>query len=64
MVAGTREGKKTLRGLLPHCDGFRWLNKACQDRCFELLSMRVDPRLDAVRSDLRFDEVAKQMGLA
>jgi len=44
-------------------DGFRWLNKACQDRCFELLFMRVDPRLDAVRSDLRFDAVAKLMGL-
>jgi TolB-like protein/Tfp pilus assembly protein PilF len=43
--------------------GFRWLNKAGQDRCFELLSMRVDPRLDPVKSEPRFDALAKQMGL-
>ena len=43
--------------------GFRWFEKACQDRSFELLWMRVDPRLDSVRSDKRFDAALKQMGL-
>jgi len=43
--------------------GFRWFNKACQDRSFELLWMRVDPRLDPVRSDKRFEAAAKRMGL-
>jgi TolB-like protein/Tfp pilus assembly protein PilF len=41
--------------------GFRWLNQSCQDRSFELLSMRVDPRLDMVRNDPRFNAIAKQM---
>lgn len=43
--------------------GFRSFTKACEDRSFELLWMRVDPRLDAVRDDKRFDAVARQMGL-
>ena len=42
---------------------FRWFGKACQDRSFELLYMRVDPRLDAIRSDKRFTAALKQMGL-
>ena len=43
--------------------GFRWLTKACQDRCFELILMRVDPRLDPLKTDPRFDAIASQMGL-
>jgi serine/threonine-protein kinase len=43
--------------------GFRWLTKACQDRCFELILMRVDPRLDPLKADPRFDAIARQMGL-
>jgi len=42
---------------------FRWFSRACQDRSFELLYMRVDPRLDAIRSDKRFAAALKQMGL-
>jgi hypothetical protein len=38
--------------------------KACEDRSFELLWMRVDPRLDPVRSDRRFEAAARQMRLA
>jgi TolB-like protein/Flp pilus assembly protein TadD len=44
--------------------GFRAFMKACEDRSFELLWMRVDPRLDPVRSDRRFEAAVKQMGLA
>ena len=43
---------------------FRWFNKACQDRSFELLWMRVDPRLDPIRGDKRFEAAVKQIGLA
>jgi tetratricopeptide (TPR) repeat protein len=42
---------------------FRWFAKACQDRSFELLYMRVDPRLDSIRTDKRFTAALRQMGL-
>jgi TolB-like protein len=43
--------------------GFNWLNKACQDRSFELMSIKVDPRFDPLKDDRRFASVTKQMGL-
>jgi len=50
---------------LDHLDvGFTWLNKACQDRAFELLTIKVDPRFDSLKDDPRFAAVTHQMGLA
>ena len=50
---------------LEHTDaGFTWLNKACQDRAFELLTLHVDPRFDALKEDPRFASVTHQMRLA
>jgi TolB-like protein/Tfp pilus assembly protein PilF len=43
--------------------GFEWLKKAFQDRCFELLSIKVDPRFDPIKSDSRFTALANQLGL-
>lgn len=43
--------------------GFEWLMKACQDRAFELLTIKVDPRFDALKNDHRFASVTRQMGL-
>lgn len=43
--------------------GFDWLIKACQDRAFELLTLKVDPRFDTLKSDRRFALVTRQMGL-
>jgi TolB-like protein/Tfp pilus assembly protein PilF len=43
--------------------GFKWLAKACQDRAFELLTIKVDPRFDALKDDRRFEAVARQMAL-
>lgn len=43
--------------------GFDWLDKACQDRCFELLYVSVDPRFDAARRHLRFASVMRKLGL-
>jgi len=49
---------------LGHIDvGFRWLSRACDDRCFELLALLVDPRLDSIRSDRRFMAIAKRVSL-
>jgi tetratricopeptide (TPR) repeat protein len=43
--------------------GFRWLAKACDDRSFDLISMKVDPRFDPLRDDERFAPILKQLGL-
>ncbi len=44
-------------------EGFLWLAKAFQDRCFELISLKVDPRLNSVKSDPRFATLFGQLGL-
>jgi tetratricopeptide (TPR) repeat protein len=43
--------------------GFEWLNKAFQDRWFELMFMKADPRFDPVRADSRFISICDQVGL-
>ena len=43
--------------------GYRWLSKACDDRCFEMLTLKVDPRFDAISGDPRFTAVAGRVGL-
>jgi tetratricopeptide (TPR) repeat protein len=44
-------------------EGFRWLAKAYQDRCFELPAIKVDPKFDLVADDPRFIELYSQLGL-
>jgi serine/threonine-protein kinase len=41
---------------------FKWLNKARDERVFELIAMRVDPRFDPLRDDPRFDAIVAQIG--
>jgi tetratricopeptide (TPR) repeat protein len=43
--------------------GFRWLTKACEDRSFDLISLKVDPRFDPLRDDERFPPILKRLGL-
>jgi len=43
--------------------GFEWLAKAYHDRCFELLSIKVDPKFDSVARDPRFGALFRQLGL-
>ncbi len=43
--------------------GFQWLAKARDDRSFDLISLKVDPRFDPLRSDERFAPLLKRMGL-
>jgi serine/threonine-protein kinase len=44
-------------------EGFQWLAKAFQDRCFELICLRVDPRWESLRGNPRFHKLYEQLGL-
>jgi TolB-like protein/tetratricopeptide (TPR) repeat protein len=44
-------------------EGFERLTKAFEDRCFELITIRMDPRFDEVRDDSRFVALFNQLGL-
>jgi len=41
--------------------GFKWLQKAREERVFELIAIRVDPRFDPLRANPRFDAIVAQM---
>ncbi len=43
---------------------FAWLNKACEERDFDLCMLNVDPKLDSLRGDPRFQKVVERVGLA
>jgi hypothetical protein len=43
--------------------GYRWLTKAGEDRSFDLLALKVDPRFDGLRDDRRYGAVAGRIGL-
>ena len=44
--------------------GYRWLNKACDERCFEMLALKVDPRFESISADARFAAVASRVGVS
>jgi hypothetical protein len=43
--------------------GYRWLTRACDDRCFELLALKVDPRFEDLRDDPRFRAAIRRVGV-
>ncbi len=43
-------------------EAFEWFDKAFHDRSFELISINVDPGLDALRQDSRFKALVKKVG--
>jgi len=43
--------------------GFRWLAKASDDRSFDLICLKVDPRFDPLRDDERFGPLLSRLGL-
>jgi len=44
-------------------EGLHWLTRAFQDRCFDLISIRVDPRLESIRGNPRFHSLISQLAL-
>lgn len=44
-------------------EGYTWLKKSFQDRCFELLLIHVDPKFDSFRKNPQFLELASQLHL-
>ena len=42
---------------------FDWLEQAHKSRSYELVSLKVDPRFDAVRSEAKFARLLKRLGL-
>lgn len=45
-------------------EGVRWLARACDDRCFELLALAVDPRFDDLRASKAFTAIVSKLRLA
>jgi TolB-like protein/Flp pilus assembly protein TadD len=43
--------------------GFEWLTRAYQDRCYELTSIRVDPRFDSLRAHPMFAPILSKAGI-
>lgn len=43
---------------------FNWLNKAAKVHSSVLMSLKVDPIYDPLRSDPRFEEILRRVGLA
>lgn len=50
-------------GLNEKDQAFDWLNKAYEQRAFQLQWINLDPRWDNLRSDPRFQEILRRMGL-
>jgi hypothetical protein len=44
-------------------EAFEWLRKSCDERDSRVIWIKVDPTLDGLRSDPRFAQVLKDMGL-
>lgn len=42
-------------------EAFQWLNRAYEERSDLMVYLRVDPRLDPIRSDPRFQEIVRRM---
>lgn len=50
-------------GLDDKDQAFLWLERACEERSFGLVYLKVDPILDVLRADSRFTELLRRIGL-
>lgn len=50
-------------GLGEEDQAFEWLQRARDDRAFYLVFLKVEPRLDGLRSDPRFADLLRRMGI-
>jgi tetratricopeptide (TPR) repeat protein len=51
-------------GLEEADQAFQWLERACEERSFSMLmSLKAEPRLDTLRSDPRFQDLVRRVGL-
>jgi serine/threonine-protein kinase len=44
--------------------GFRWLQRACDDRAFDVLALKVDPRFESLKQDPRLEALLHSIGLS
>ena len=42
---------------------FQWLDRSLEDRGWEIIYVKVDPALDSLRSDPRFADLVRRVGL-
>jgi tetratricopeptide (TPR) repeat protein len=54
---------RTFAALKEADQAFEWLRKACKERSPFVIWLKVDPTLDNLRSDSRFNQIVKDMGL-
>jgi tetratricopeptide (TPR) repeat protein len=45
-------------------EALEWLERACEERHYEVVFLKVSPKFDILRSDPRFDRLLRRMGLA
>ena len=50
-------------GLGEKDEALSWLEKGLEERAFQMQMLQVDPRLDSIRDDPRFKELARKVGL-
>ena len=50
-------------GLGEEDQAFQWLERSLQDRAWDITYLKVDPLLDSLRSDPRFNDLVKRVGL-
>jgi hypothetical protein len=44
-------------------EAFEWLDRAYEERCGWLTYLKVEPRMDALRSDPRFNDLLRRLRL-
>jgi hypothetical protein len=50
-------------GLREKDRAFEWLDRALAQRCYEMVWLKVDPRWDVLRIDVRFHSLLNAIGL-